>query len=62
MTLSLRRNSRPNCELSGRRGPGALSASRTLSFSALFPTHPCRLTISAIQIGANGDVHPFDTG
>src|SRR5690606_35846873 len=23
---------------------------------------PCRLTISWIQIGANGDVQPFDTG
>jgi hypothetical protein len=23
---------------------------------------PCRLTISAIQIGAKGDVQPFDTG
>ncbi|MBV6513761.1 MAG: hypothetical protein FMNOHCHN_03296 [Ignavibacteriaceae bacterium] len=23
---------------------------------------PCRLTISFIQIGANGEVHPFETG
>lgn len=23
---------------------------------------PCRLTMKLIQIGANGDVHPFDTG
>ncbi len=23
---------------------------------------PCRLTISLIQIGAKGDVQPFDTG
>ena len=24
--------------------------------------HPCRLTISSIQIGAKGDVHPLETG
>jgi hypothetical protein len=32
--------------------------SRYLAVSA----QPCRLTIALIQIGAKGDVQPFDTG
>lgn len=41
-----------------------LPAACGIEFFPLVNNHylPCRLTISFIQIGANGDVHPLETG
>ena len=41
---------------------GPLQCNALLSRDPAVFVQPCRLTIALIQIGAKGDVQPFDTG
>ena len=42
--------------------PAPVKCNALLSRNPAVFVQPCRLTIALIQIGAKGDVQPFDTG
>ena len=44
------------------RMPAAFVESAPVKCNPVVFGQPCRLTISLIQIGAKGEVQPFDTG
>ena len=49
-------------EAEAQRGEFAASLRFGLQEHLVLSAQPCRLTIALIQIGAKGDVQPFDTG
>ena len=49
-------------EVSKNWNAGPVKCNAWLSRDPAVIDQPCRLTIALIQIGAKGDVQPFDTG
>ena len=49
-------------DVSKNRHAGPVKCNALLSRDPAVFVQPCRLTISLIQIGAKGEVHPLDTG
>jgi hypothetical protein len=49
-------------DVSKNRNAGPVKCNALISRDPAVFVQPCRLTISLIQIGANGDVHPLEQG
>ena len=49
-------------DASNNRHAGTVTCNALLSRDPALFVQPWRLTMKLIQIGAKGDVHPFDTG
>ena len=49
-------------DVSESRKAGPVKCNALLSRAPAVFVQPCRLTMKLIQIGAKGDVQPFDTG
>ena len=49
-------------DVSKNRDAGPVKCNALLSRDPAVFAHPCRLAMKLIQIGAKGDVQPFETG